>query len=162
MLTDWLTALQDVPVVAALRASRWSYAAVNASHIVGIALLVGAIVPLDLRLMGCWRRFVSIRALAKVLVPVAAAGLLIAIAAGFMLFSIRAVQYASLGLFQVKLALILCGIGNGLLLRRAVAWETASHDIGVLPPARLRAAGAASIAIWLSVLVCGRMLAFLE
>ena len=89
MLAEWLTALQELPFVAELRNSRWTYAAVNASHIVGIALLFGAIVPLDLRLMGCWRS-VPIRTLARILVPVAACGLVLAIAAGLLLFSIRA------------------------------------------------------------------------
>jgi hypothetical protein len=161
MLAEWLTALQDLPLVAALRASRWSYAAVNASHIVGIALLFGAVVPLDLRLMGCWRT-ISIKTLARILVPVAAAGLLLAIAAGALLFSIRAVQYAGTALFQIKLVLIFCGIGNAVLLRKATQWETGRETIGAMPPLRLRAAGGLSIALWLSVIVCGRMLGFLE
>jgi hypothetical protein len=133
-MVEWLTALQDLPLVAALRASRWSYAAVNASHIVGIALLFGAIVPLDLRLMGFWRS-ISIKALARILVPVAAAGLLLAIAAGALLFSIRAVQYSGTVLFQIKMALIVCGIGNAVLLRKATQWEAAAHAIA---PARSR------------------------
>ena len=161
MLMDWFAALEALPLVAGLRSSRWTYASVNASHILGIALLFGAIVPLDLRLVGCWRS-VSIKALARILVPIAAAGLVLAISAGALLFSIRAVQYAGTTLFQVKMALIACGIANALLLRWAVAWEVNSHDIGALPPLRLRAAGALSIALWLSVIVCGRMLAFLD
>jgi hypothetical protein len=161
MLVEWLTALQDLPFVAELRNSRWSYAAVNASHIVGIALLFGAIVPLDLRLMGCWRS-VPIRALARILVPVAASGLLLAVAAGALLFSIRAVQYAGTALFQVKLALILCAIANALLLRIATQWEASKDAAGVRPPPRLRAAGALSITLWLSVIVCGRMLGFVD
>ena len=107
--------------------------------------------PLDLRLMGCFRQ-VSIRTLARVLVPVAAAGLLLAIAAGALLFSIRAVQYAGTTLFQIKMALIACGIANALLLRKAVAWEAARDDRRRMPPPRLRAAGALSIALWLSVI----------
>ena len=161
MLAEWLTALQELAPVAALRSSRWTYAVVNASHIAGIALLFGSIVPLDLRLMGCWRQ-ISIQALARILVPVAAVGLTLAIAAGALLFSIRAVQYAGTALFQVKMALIACGIANALVLRAAAAWESASRKIGELPPLRLRAAGALSIALWLSVIFCGRMLAFLD
>jgi hypothetical protein len=161
MLVEWLTALQDLPFVAELRNSRWSYAAVNASHIVGIALLFGAIVPLDLRLMGCFRS-VSIRVLARILVPVAASGLVLAIAAGTLLFSIRAVQYAGTMPFQVKLALILCGIANALLLRMATQWEASKDATDILPAPRLRVAGALSIGLWLSVIVCGRMLGFLD
>jgi hypothetical protein len=161
MLVDWLTALQELAPVAALRSSRWTYAVVNASHITGIALLFGAIVPLDLRLLGFFRQ-ISIRALARVLVPVAATGLGLAIVAGSLLFSIRAVQYAGTPLFQVKLALIACGIANALLLRRAAAWEAARKDITGIPPLRIRAAGALSIGLWLAVIVCGRMLAFVD
>ncbi|MBX9826069.1 MAG: DUF2214 domain-containing protein [Xanthobacteraceae bacterium] len=161
MLVQWLTALQEFAPVAALRSARWTYAAVNAGHIAGIALLFGAIVPLDLRLMGCFRQ-VSIRALARVLVPVAVFGLLLAIAAGALLFSIRAVQYAGTTLFQIKMALVACGIANALLLRKARAWEAARDDNLAVPPPRLRAAGALSIALWLSVIACGRFVAFVD
>lgn len=161
MLADSLTALQELAPFAALRSGRWSYAAVNAAHIAGIALLFGAIVPLDLRLMG-WRRSVPIAMLTRVLLPVAIGGLCLAIAAGFVLFSTRAVEYAALTLFQVKMALVACGVANALLLHRAVQWEAAQPVTGAMPPLRLRAAGALSIALWLSVLVCGRMLAFVD
>jgi hypothetical protein len=161
MLVEWLTALEGLPFVVELRNSRWTYATVNASHIVGIALLFGAIIPLDLRLMGCWRP-VPIRTLARILVPVAAGGLALAITAGVLLFAIRASEYATLTLFWVKLTLIVCGIANALLLRTASQWETSQAATEITPPPRLRAAGALSIALWLSVIVCGRMLAFVD
>jgi hypothetical protein len=159
MLVEWLMALEQLSFVAELRNSRWTYATVNASHIVGIALLFGAIVPLDLRLMGCWRS-VPIHTIARILVPVAAGGLVLAIAAGLLLFATRATEYALLTLFWVKLGLIGCGIANALLLRMASQWETSQAATGT--PPRLRAAGAISIGVWLSVIVCGRMLAFVD
>ncbi|MBX9845962.1 MAG: DUF2214 domain-containing protein [Xanthobacteraceae bacterium] len=158
---EWLTALEALAPVAALRLARWTYAAVNASHITGIALLFGAIVPLDLRLIGCFRQ-VSIKTLARVLVPVAVFGLLLAISAGSLLFSIRAVEYAGTTLFQIKMALVACGIANALLLRKAAAWETAQNDTGAIPPLRLRVSGALSITLWLSVIACGRLVAFVD
>jgi hypothetical protein len=161
MLVEWLTALQELAPVAALRSGRWSYAAVNAAHITGIAILFGAILPLDLRLMGCFRR-VPIRTLARVLVPVAAAGLTLAIVMGLLLFSIRAVQYAGTTLFQIKMALVACGIANAVLLRKAAAWEAGRDSTADMPPPRLRVAGALSIALWLSVIFCGRFVAFVE
>ena len=159
MLVDALTALQDWAPAAWLRHARWTYAAVNAAHIAGIALLFGAVVPLDLRLIG-WRRNTSIRVLARVLLPVAVAGFCLAVTAGFFLFSVRAVEYAGLKLFWMKMALIACALTNAWLLRRALQWEAGQGAAGVPPPARLRMAGALSIALWLSVIVCGRMLAF--
>jgi hypothetical protein len=161
MLVEWLTALQELAPVAALRSARWTYAAVNAAHITGIAILFGSIVPLDLRLMGCFRQ-VPIRTLARVLVPVAAAGLTLAIMAGLLLFSIRAVQYAGTTLFQIKMALVACGIANAVLLRKAAAWEVARGDTASMPPPWLRVAGVLSIALWLSVIFCGRFVAFVD
>lgn len=161
MLFDALTVLQEWAPIAALRNSRWTYASVNAAHIVGIALLFGAIVPLDLRLMG-WRRTVPIATMLRVLLPVAIAGLVLALVAGLGLFSVRATKYAATGLFQLKMALLICAITNALLLHRAVQWEMHQAAISVIPPWRLRVAGALSIALWLSVITCGRMIAFVD
>ena len=137
-----------------LRFSRWGYAAVNTTHVLGIALLVGAIVPLDLRLLGLWRS-VALEPLARVLVPVAAAGLLVAVTTGVFLFITRADEYAALDLFLVKAALIATGAVHALSLQLGPGLAKASR-------ARLRAAGATSLSIWVAALVCGRLLAFVD
>lgn len=137
-----------------LRFSRWGYAAVNTSHVFGIALLVGAILPLDLRLIGVWRS-VALEPLARVLVPVAAAGLLLAITTGAFLFITRADEYAAIDLFLVKVTLIAAGAVHALSLHLGSGLQNASR-------ARLRAAGAASLSIWVTALVCGRLLAFVD
>jgi hypothetical protein len=161
MLAETLTAIEALPLAAALRNGRWSYAAVNGAHIVGIALLFGAIVPVDLRLMGFWRS-VPIRTLQRILVPVAAFGLVLALAAGALMFSIRASEYAIKTVFQIKLALIVCAIANTLLLRRAAQWEASQDAVNTTPPMRLRLAGALSITLWLAVIACGRTIAFVD
>ncbi len=161
MIVDWLAAAEALPVASALRGGRWSYAAVSGAHVAGIALLFGAIVPLDLRMIGLWRH-VPIRTLACVLVPVAVAGLLLAGAAGLLQFSVRATEYAAKPVFLVKFALIGCAVAKALLLRRAAQWEASQDVSGVAPPLRLRASGAASIALWLGVIACGRAVAFVD
>jgi hypothetical protein len=137
-----------------LRFSRWGYAAVNTTHVFGIALLVGAILPLDLRLLGFWRS-VALESLARVLVPVAATGLLLAVTTGAFLFVTRAPEYAAIDLFLVKVALIATGVVHALSLHLGSGLANAS-------PARRRAAGAASLSIWVAALVCGRLLAFVD
>ena len=124
-------------------------------------MLLGAIVPLDLRLMG-WRRAVPIAVLVRMLLPVAIFGLALAILAGLTLFSVRASEYAALPLFWTKMALVACGVANAVLLHRAAAWEAQLTQTGVAPPMRLRVAGALSILLWLSVITCGRLLAFVD
>ena len=145
-----LAGLGDSALAQGLRFSRWSYALVNTTHVLGIALLVGAIVPFDLRLLGFWRS-VPLDSLARVLFPVAAAGLLIAISAGVLLFIVRPREYAALDLFIVKLGLI----GAGLV--QAIAF---GPGLARASRARQRLVGTSSLVLWLTVLVCGRMLAF--
>jgi len=137
-----------------LRFSRWGYAAVNTTHVFGIALLVGAILPLDLRLLGLWRS-VALEPLVRVLVPVAATGLALAIASGAFLFITRADEYAAIDLFLIKATLIAVGLVHALAIHLGSGLRDAS-------PARLRAVGATSLSIWIAALICGRLLAFVD
>lgn len=149
-----IASLEAMGWVLALRTSRWGYAAVSALHVLGLAMLVGAILPLDLRLLG-FRRFVSHEVLARVLAPVAAIGLAIAIVSGVALFAVRATEYAALGVVQVKLALVAAGtvsalfahVRHGPTLAGASPWHLALH-------------GAISLSCWLAALFCGRLIAF--
>lgn len=135
-----------------MRRSRWAYAAVNTLHVLGIALLVGAIATLDLRLLG-WRRRLPLAPLLGLLQPVAIAGLGLAMLAGALLFLADPVDYAAMPLFRLKLALIALAVGNALLLN-------AGSGLAGATPARRRLAGALSLTLWAGVLACGRMLAF--
>lgn len=149
-----LTALEQWTLAAHLRSARWEYAALSAAHILGIALLVGGILPLDLRLMGVWRS-VPRAALARVLVPMAAGGLILALATGAILFSVRATDYAAVSVLWAKLAIIAAGTAAAIAahIRHGLWLERASE-------AGLRHVGALSLAAWLSALICGRLIAF--
>jgi hypothetical protein len=148
--------LETAPLAQYLRASRWGYAAVSTAHIFGIAVLVGAVLPLNLRLLGLWPRVPQVN-LVRVLVPAAAAGLVIAAGAGAMLFLVRAQDYATVGFFQAKLALIGLGIVSAVALHRGYGFllEGASR-------ARLAGHALISIACWTGALVCGRLIAFVD
>jgi hypothetical protein len=149
-----LTALEASALAEALRFSRWGYAAVNAGHILGIALLVGALVPLDLRLMGLWPS-VPAPLLARVLMPVAAAGLGLAVLCGALLFSAGATDYAGEPVFLAKLALVALGAGSALY-----AYRRAGPALERWSPARRRLQAALSLACWLPALALGRAIAF--
>lgn len=140
----------------AFRRSRWLYAAANTVHIAGIALLIGAIFPLDLRFMGLWKS-IPRDALVRVLVPVAAGGLAVAVAAGLLLFSVRAPEYAGHPVFQVKLILITLGAASAVAIHLAHGlWLHGADD------ARLAKVGALSMTCWLGALVTGRLIAFVD
>ena len=147
-------ALEGTALAQTLRGSRWLYAGVNAAHILAIALLIGSVVPLNLRLLGVWRG-ISREAVVRVLAPVAASGLALALLTGPLLFAARAREYSGVGFLQLKLALIAVGVLSALALCR-------SHGFLLRDASRARLAGHAilSTVCWLGALVCGRLIAF--
>jgi hypothetical protein len=145
-------ALADWPLSEAMRRSRWGYAAASTGHVLGLALLVGAILPLDLRLLGAWSS-VDRAALARVLVPVAATGLALAVGCGVLLLLAAPADYLAAPLFLAKMALVGLGAGHAAALHLG-------HGLARAGPARLRIAGAVSLLCWTGALIAGRMLAF--
>lgn len=158
MLAEMLGDLQNLPWVAALRGSRWVYPLVNTGHIVGIALLFGAIVPLDLRMLGLWRS-IQLRTLSTVLVPVSLTGIVLSIVMGSLLFAVRAEKYAALGVFQLKLLFVLGAVVNALLLHASAVWAEKQDSTGAMP-LRLKVAAILSVVFWTAAIVCGRMIGY--
>lgn len=95
-----IDALADSSLAAALRGSATLYLVVNATHILGIALLVGAIIPLDLRLAGAFPR-TPIPAIAPLLRGMAVGGLALAALSGAILFTANPVEYLANPAFRL-------------------------------------------------------------
>lgn len=149
-----LGAVEGARPIVALRESTIVYPLVNAAHVVGVALLFGSIVPLDLRLAGWQAGVVPVDRAARLLLPVTVAGLALAMIAGLLLFATDARGYAGSTLFQIKMLLLALAIINALALRR-VAWRG-----DVAPALRLRVAGLVSALAWLGVIVLGRLVGY--
>jgi hypothetical protein len=161
VLAEALAGLEGSALAAALRGSTWLYPLVNAGHIVGIALLFGAIAPLDLRLMGVWSG-VPLSVLSRVLVPVAAIGLSLAAVAGSLLFITKASEYVASAFFQAKMLMLALGLANVAAfhaLRRPR--EGRGSDPAPLSSVALqRLHGATSLTLWLCVIVLGRLIGY--
>jgi hypothetical protein len=158
-LDAWATALHASGLSQALRSSIWLYPLVNTGHVVGIALLFGAIAPLDLRLMGCWKS-VPLHPLAHTAVPVALAGLLLAAGTGALLFATRPLDYLHEPLFGLKMALLGAAVLNALLLRRSPQWQLLGAVDGAPWRPAWAVAGVLSVALWLGVITAGRLIGY--
>ena len=151
--------LERSPLGAAMRESVWLFPAVETLHIFGFAVLVGAIVAFDLRLLGL-SPGASVERLERHLVPFAAASLLIVLPTGLALFASRASEYFENPVFRLKMVLLALAGLNALAFHRGVyrsvaAWDTASR----IPP-RARLAGFLSILLWLGIVTAGRWIAY--
>lgn len=129
------------------------YPAVNVAHVLGVALLFGAIAVLDLRLMGVWRG-APLRVLARPCERVAAAGFTVAGLSGAALLIAQAEDYVANPLLGAKFAVIALAV-----LNLAVLHGSGALARGVDGP-RLAWAGGLSLALWLAALSLGRLIAY--
>ncbi|MFW5635402.1 MAG: hypothetical protein ACOC23_09115 [Thermodesulfobacteriota bacterium] len=160
MTDGWTAALEASAAAVMLRNSVWAYPLVNAGHILGVALLIGAIIPLDLRLLGLWRS-VPVAPLRQVLRPTAAVGLGMAVFFGSLLFITRATEYAASPLFISKMVVVGTGILNALAVQTILPENRllSGRQKSGLPIFRRLAAGV-SLGAWLTALLLGRLVGY--
>lgn len=141
-------------MVSAIRRTVWLYVLVNASHILGIALLVGPILVLDGRVLGLWKP-AGWRDAVAVLSPVAALGLVVAIITGGLLFAVRAGDYLGNPALWSKWALM--GLG---LVNVAIFHALLRRHRGERPSVSMRLVAGCSASIWIGALLAGRWIAY--
>jgi hypothetical protein len=160
MIDQWLPALEATWIARSLRDSVWVYPLVNTGHILGVALLVGSIIPLDLRLLWLWQSW-PLAPLWHVLTRTAAVGLAAAILFGSLLFITRATEYAASPFFLTKMIIVGTAIANALALRVALPRSTLEVQQPVAAPSpRVRAAAGFSLIAWLAALTLGRLVGY--
>lgn len=143
--------MDGLPVFAALKASAWAYPALEMVHITGIALLLGNLVLLELRVFGHGATL-PVRALARLSLGLAATGFGLAAASGLLMFSTQPNELLANRAFTLKMMLLLIAGCNAALF----------HARGSLDKLDGTARGLmlASTLIWLGVLGCGRWIAY--
>jgi hypothetical protein len=138
----------------------WTYALVNLAHIFGISLLFGAIVVLDLRLLGVWSK-IPLDLMAKPTTVVAGTGFVVALISGPALLATKATEYVGNPFLPIKLVAIGLGIVNLIILHNLPAWkERANPEMGTAKRRQLVFAGSASLACWIVVISAARMIAY--
>lgn len=138
----------------------WSYGVINLVHILGVSLLFGSIVVLDLRLMGLWRG-IGLSMIATPVVPVAALGFSVAAISGICLISVNATDYLGNPFLYIKFPAIVLGLVNLLVLELMPAWrQRRDREPSGSEQLRLAVAGGASLLCWLSAIAAGRMIGY--
>ena len=136
---------------AALRSSTWAYPALEVAHLCGIALLLGNLVLLEMRVFGRGAGL-DVRALASLSLGIAAAGFLLAAVSGLLMFASQAVELLTNRAFTLKMVLLMLAGCNA-------AWFHGRDSLGRLD-ALARLQMVVSSLMWLAVVVCGRWIAY--
>jgi hypothetical protein len=154
-VVDWIG---NWPGARWLQQSGTAYLFVNAAHILGLGLLLGAMLPLDLRLvLGSARPALSV--LAPVAIRTAAVGLGLTLLTGAWLFSVSPADYLQNTAFRWKLLLLSLALANVVLQHRQWRLLGLPEATRALPM-RVRVLAGTSALLWISTLIAGRWIGF--
>jgi hypothetical protein len=153
--------LRGSPLGEAMRDSGlWTYGVVNLIHIIGVAALFGAVLILDLRLLGAWKK-VSIAAVSAVAVPIATIGFCVAAVAGICMISTNATDYAGNPFLLIKFPAIFLALVNAAILNRQTAWrQRRTREFSPGEQRKLAWMGGISLVCWLTAISAGRMIGY--
>lgn len=135
--------------------SLWLFPAIEAVHLLGLAMLGGALLIVDLRLLGAGLKQTPVAEVARAARPWLVAGIAVMILTGVPLFLSEAVKCYYNDAFWVKISTLPIAIAFTFTLRARATRES------VRSTARRQAlVGALSIALWFTVAAAGRWIGF--
>ena len=126
-------------------------------HAIGMAVMVGLSVALDLRLLG-WFPGIPYAAINRFL-AIAWVGFTINLLSGTALFCMQASSYVQDGTFLLKMLFVLLGAVTAAFLQSSLNRNSGSW--GAAAPGGVRLLAVASILFWTGGMVTGRLIAYL-
>jgi len=156
MLLPYFEALEAGPIGDAIRSSTWLFPFIEAFHLVGLAVIGGAVLLVDFRLLGLGLRRQPVSELARDAQPWLIGGLVFMIGSGVLLFLAESIKcYYSFAFWTKMTALALAILFTFTVRRRVALAEQPRVDAF-----RMRVVGAISILLWSTVGWGGRWIGF--
>jgi hypothetical protein len=155
-----LGALEEGSIASAMRDSLWMYPVVETIHIIGFSILVGAVVMFDLRILGISKR-ISVRLLARHLLPWSVAALLLIVPTGTLMFASEASDLVGNRAFVVKMLLLMLAGANAAAFHLGSFRNAERWDQNTPAPTGAKLHAVVSMLIWAGVITCGRLIAYL-
>lgn len=138
-------------MLAALATHDWAYPMLEAVHLLGVALLLGNLVLIELRVLG-WGAVLPVRPLARLSLSLALAGFVVAACSGLLMFASQPMELLANRVFSAKMVLLMLAGCNA-------AWFHGRQSLERLDlVAKLQMM--VSTLLWLMVLIAGRWIAY--
>src|SRR5213594_718827 len=155
-LLDLFGWLQYSPLITAMRSSPWFFPVVATIHLMGLALIGGAVLVVDLRLLGLGLRSQPVAGLAHDADQWLRRGLVVMVTTGILLFMCFATKYYYLTFFWVKMASLIAVIIFTWSVHRRVAMAGDAE----VRPVWGKLVALVSLLLWTTVAVGGRYIGF--
>ena len=155
-LLEFCQWLQFSPPLIAMRSSPWLFPVIATIHLMGLSVIGGAVLLVDLRLLGLGLRRQPVAQLAQDAERWLFRGLLVMVGTGIPLFMCFATKYYYLTFFWVKMAALLAVVIFTVSVRRRVAMT----DDTRISPLWGRVVALTSLTLWTTVALGGRYIGF--
>ena len=143
-------------VGSAIRTSPWAFAVIESVHLLALAAIGGAVLVVDLRLLGWGLREQPVKQIARDAFPWLVGSLAVMLVTGFSLFLSEATKCYYSTPFWVKMGSLLLAIVFTFTVRRKIT----SADEGRISPAVYKIVALVSLALWFGVGAGGRWIGF--
>ena len=151
--------LENTAIADAIRTIPWLYPTFETGHYIGLSLLVGGIMLIDLRVLGM-ARGLPLKSMIGLL-PFVWAGFIINLLTGSMLFIYGATNFGVNAAFQLKMAFMVVAGLNALAFDVAVRKSGGAWVVADRPPTMVKCFATLSLVFWLCVVTTGRWMAYL-
>jgi len=147
---------ENAALIVAMRRSLWLFPVIESVHLMGLALTGGAVLMVDLRLLGFGLRRQPVAQVARDAERWLFVSLCVMIPTGVLLFMSSAVKCYYLPVFWVKMASLLLALVFTFSVRRKVAMAAETS----MSPVWNKLVAVVSLALWSSVAIAGRFVGF--
>ena len=153
---EWL---ENTPFGLWVGESLWAYPLFETMHTIGMAMVIGALGLINLRVLG-FKSELSLLGTQKLL-PLAWIGFTLNLISGLSLFASDAQHFWNSYTFRVKIVLIILGGINAAILGQRVFKEPAAGAPPVVPTSGARWIAGTSLVFWFGAICAGRLIAYL-
>ena len=140
----------------AISTSTWAFAVIESIHLLALSVIGGAVLIVDLRLLGLGLKNQPVATVARDAHPWLVGSLIMMIVTGILLFVSEPMKLYSSQPFALKMTCLALGTIFAFTVRRKVT--LANH--GRVRPIWLKLVGAVSLALWFVVAASGRWIGF--
>ncbi len=158
MLEAFAVSIVDSPLTQWIQATYWLWPVMEIIHFIGLSLLLGGLIVVDLRMAGHFR--VLNPAATHKLLPLVLVGFGLNLTTGVLFFYGDPLRYSVNIGFQIKMVLVALAGLNALLYYWKIKPVMAAWDPHADSPPIVKLVAYASLSLWTGVLLCGRLIPY--
>jgi hypothetical protein len=159
-IASLLASLENTRLATGIRASLYLFPLIESVHVIGLTMVFGTIVIIDLRLLGLASTQRPFSIVALDVLKWTWLAFAVTVTTGVLMFITNAGAYVPNVYFRAKMALLVVSGLNMLAFQLTARRSIASWDREASAPAAGRAVAALSLVLWIGVIFLGRWVGF--